>query len=282
MAAQKMPTLDLATPTVEIVNVTPAMAKCWLAEMPPKSNRSVSKLYIEKYAREMLAGNWGMNGKGIVFNEAGHLIDGQHRLHAVVLAGRPVMMLVIRNASNVGYVDERPRSAGAEATIRGARNGNTLIATVRWMWRYMRGELKLDGGAWSSTASFSELWDMCEANPGLSLSVAETGPKNFSGAPHATLAFVHFMGSRTSPEKANRFIADLQAGANLPDGSPVLALMKAAKTGAIGRSSMARDRLCAMVAKSWLSYERGRPLKLLKLCDGEKFPRFRTNWPDPD
>lgn len=282
MAAQKMPTLNLAMPTADIVKVTPAIAKRWLAEMPPQSNRNVSKLYVEKYAREMSAGNWDMNGKGIVFDEAGHLIDGQHRLHAVIMANCPVMMLVIRNARNVGYVDERPRSAGAEATIRGARNGNTMIATVRWLWRYMRGELKLDGTVWSSAASFSELWELYEANPDVSLSVAETGPKNFSGTPHATLAFVHFMASRTSHDAANRFIADLQSGTNLPDGSPVLALMKAAKTGSIGRSSMYRDRLCAMAAKAWLAYEGGRTIKRLRIIDGEKFPRFRTNWPEPD
>ena len=35
--------------------------------------------------------------QAIAFSESGRLLDGQHRLHAIVLANKPVTMLVAKN-----------------------------------------------------------------------------------------------------------------------------------------------------------------------------------------
>jgi hypothetical protein len=268
--------------SAEVLKVTPTLAQRWLATMPPGSNRNVSKLFVDKYSREMASGNWELNGKALIFNRDGHLIDGQHRLLAIIASGTTIMSLVVQCATNAGYVDERPRSAGAEAKIRGAKRGNAMMACCRWMWRYMRQELNPGGPIWGSSASFTELWDLYLQNPDIAHSVGITGAKSLSGAPHATLAFVHFMGSRTSLDKADQFITDLASGANLADGSPALALIRAPKTLDGNRSSALRDKIAAMTAKAWIAYESGRQIKLCKVGPSERFPRFRTNWPAPD
>lgn len=45
------------------------------------------------------SGDFVLTPDGLVFDEKGHLRNGQHRLHAIVRAGRPVVMQVARNAS---------------------------------------------------------------------------------------------------------------------------------------------------------------------------------------
>lgn len=60
--------------------VTPEMAENILAARGP--NRNVSASVINKYARDMLAGRWQLNGQTIKISKDGQLLDGQHRLEA--------------------------------------------------------------------------------------------------------------------------------------------------------------------------------------------------------
>lgn len=72
--------------------ITPKMAAEWLSKN--HSNRSVSKQVIRQYASDMSNGKWLRSHQGILIGKNGNLIDGQHRLSAVVAAGVDVEMLV--------------------------------------------------------------------------------------------------------------------------------------------------------------------------------------------
>lgn len=80
----------------QIVTVTPEIARQWL-EMNMSNNRPVMKSTVHSYARMMRNGNWNLTHQGIAFDERGELIDGQHRLYAVIEANIPVMMNVTYN-----------------------------------------------------------------------------------------------------------------------------------------------------------------------------------------
>lgn len=83
---------------VEQVTITPEMAEAMLAHNA--GNRNVRSGQVDMYAREMANGRWRLTGDGPRFDEAGALIDGQHRLLAIVKAGVPVDMFVFRGISN--------------------------------------------------------------------------------------------------------------------------------------------------------------------------------------
>lgn len=74
--------------------VTPEQAERWLATANRK-NRPLSPVFAGRYAADMKGGRWAVNGQGVVFDTDGHLIDGQHRLKAVVLSGTAVPLLVV-------------------------------------------------------------------------------------------------------------------------------------------------------------------------------------------
>jgi hypothetical protein len=42
------------------------------------NNRPVSQFTVDRYAQEMKAGRWKLNGEPIIFGKSGRLIDGQH------------------------------------------------------------------------------------------------------------------------------------------------------------------------------------------------------------
>ena len=83
------------TPTQEVLLVTPDMARRWLAQNT-SNNRPLSQATVQLYARDMREGRWQLTHQGIAFNPTGELVDGQHRLHAIVMADIPIEMTVAR------------------------------------------------------------------------------------------------------------------------------------------------------------------------------------------
>ena len=74
--------------------ITPAIAKKMLEKNT--NNRPIRWHHVQKLAEELLADEWQTTHQGIAFNNAGFLIDGQHRLNAIVQAGKAVTMSVTR------------------------------------------------------------------------------------------------------------------------------------------------------------------------------------------
>lgn len=81
--------------------ITPEQAKIWLARN--ENNRAIRRAVVERYAEEMRTGHWEETHQGIAFDEEGNLADGQHRLHAIILANRPIRMLVTFGLSQSAY-----------------------------------------------------------------------------------------------------------------------------------------------------------------------------------
>lgn len=78
---------------ISVVNVTPTLAKQWLGK---NHNRKLRKSVVDAYAKQMASGQWSQSHQGIAFSPTGELLDGQHRLAAVVQSGVPVSLVVVR------------------------------------------------------------------------------------------------------------------------------------------------------------------------------------------
>lgn len=75
--------------------VTPEMAKKLLSERNIKNYRKMDRNHIQELATEMRLGNWAYNGDSIKFDWDGYLMDGQHRLSAVVEYGKWVCFHIV-------------------------------------------------------------------------------------------------------------------------------------------------------------------------------------------
>ncbi len=64
--------------------ISPATARSLLDKVDPEHQRSVSRHIVHSYRTQMLNGEWRQNTpEPLVFDTAGRLIQGQHRLHAL-------------------------------------------------------------------------------------------------------------------------------------------------------------------------------------------------------
>jgi len=102
-----LPETAVPFPNAYFVDVTPEIAQSWLDAN--KSDRPVSESQVQKFAAKMQAGQWRMNHNGIAFAKDGTLLDGLHRLLAVVHSGMTVPMIVVINepVENMDVIDNR-------------------------------------------------------------------------------------------------------------------------------------------------------------------------------
>jgi hypothetical protein len=120
------------------VDVTPDMAARWLKVN--FRNRPVSDDTVRAYALDMINGTWTATHQGIAFNDRDELIDGQHRLLAVVKAGKTVRMMVTfglpakiegGDMTTMDAIDRgRTRSVSDQLKIQHGLKDGALIASV--------------------------------------------------------------------------------------------------------------------------------------------------------
>ncbi len=144
-------------PKVEIRDVTPE----WAAEILAKhdasieakkfNQRALGKNTVNAYAVDMKAGNWSLTGQGISFDVHGNLLDGQHRLAAVVKAGVTVKMLVLwdlpsktdNNLDTINLFDiGKKRSVGQQLKLSGYINYFDVASAARCLLMLSQGNMK--------------------------------------------------------------------------------------------------------------------------------------------
>lgn len=117
--------------TVE--TITPKRAKEYLVKNV--ENRPLRVGYINDLAFQMLEGKWEL-AQPISFDIQGHLLDGQHRLNAVVTAGVNVKMVVLRGmpSGTFGLYDQGIVRTAADLHHRmGGKSSNAACSVARSM-----------------------------------------------------------------------------------------------------------------------------------------------------
>ena len=80
--------------TVTLENVSPSRARELL--QLNTANRPLTKSVVERYVKFMEASDWPFTADPIKFSSENVLLDGQHRLHAIVSSGKTLPMLIAR------------------------------------------------------------------------------------------------------------------------------------------------------------------------------------------
>ena len=120
-----------------LLTVTPDMAKEWLRSN--NFNRPLKPRLVDNYVRQILAGNWRRTHQGIAFDNQGVIIDGQHRLHAIIRTGRAMPMLVFLNEKqSVHESIDNGKTRSLLDVVRLELHDNTIkgkhIGVLKAMW----------------------------------------------------------------------------------------------------------------------------------------------------
>lgn len=271
--ALKVPPTQVAA---EVVVVTPKVAAEML--LSNTSNRNVRPTVVGRYARDMAAGEWTLNGETIKVSETGVILDGQHRLHAVVKAGVAVTMFVVSGLpDSVQPTVDRglPRNIADAFRLRGEINVTELAAAVSQAILLKSPSPTMNGENWPST---SEAIRYLDAHPNIRESIhVGDRVRKLNGFAASTAAALHHIFSEIDQEDADTFWSLYVEGANLPSDSPILRLRELMFRERTAPRRMNRSRLFAVTIKAWNAWRRGQPMQLLKWKVGgsnpESFPR---------
>jgi hypothetical protein len=121
---------------ISIETITPAVARKML--QANTDNRPLTEAFVQRYASDIQAGQWVNDGSPIRFSCSGRLLDGQHRLMAVVASGGQIDAVVIRGLDDDAFetMDTgKPRTAADVLAINGAKNF-TCAASIAAAWIY--------------------------------------------------------------------------------------------------------------------------------------------------
>jgi hypothetical protein len=132
-------------------------------------NRPLSKPVVKAFAEAMRRGDWMVTHQGIAFDINGVLIDGQHRLAAIVEADVPVAVTVFTEVPEGTFdvLDTGKRRKAADVlAMDGEKSTTMLAAMIRAVWLYeTRRDLTWSGGGAAITNH--QIMETLAAHPSL-------------------------------------------------------------------------------------------------------------------
>lgn len=118
--------------------ITPDLAKQYLDTMG--INRRLQMPRVKMLVRNMERGTWQDNGASIVFNRSGRLVDGQHRLQAIIQSGIAQELVVVRDVDDAVTVFDLGKNRSIPDILRAggmpvelANPTNVAIAKLHFM-----------------------------------------------------------------------------------------------------------------------------------------------------
>lgn len=253
-----------------VEKITPEIATKYL-EMNVH-NRPIHQRHVEFLADEIKQGHWKMNGSSIVFNKD-TLIDGQHRLWAIITAGVSIKTLVVRGVDEGSFATIDTgimRTAGDVLGIAGEKNPSKLAAAARFIMAYQ--------AKFQSTRkkiANSKVIEIVDANPGLEESVEfirrAKGARILSSAVSSGL---HYLMAKKDPTLADELFTGIAKGFPPEAGETFLALREKLIACATASTYTKPNTLAVFVLKAWNAKRDGKAVRVFRYVVGEEVPKI--------
>jgi hypothetical protein len=255
---------------VEVAHVTPELAKSMLARNT--RNRPLNQRHAERFRDAILAGEWWMNGEAIIFAADGTLLNGQHRLWAIIAAGVGIDVMVVRGIDAEAFKTldgVRARRAGEVLSMSGETSGNQVAACVQALLCFVDSGGKISSGSTHNgrKATPSTCYRVLALHPGIRKSVFEMRRNVAFRSQHASM--LHYLFSTVSQKVADDF-ANVMADGHSDIGRPFVVFRETLLKTPI-RSDLRRI-YCAKAIKAFNAEMSGERPKMFKFLATEDFP----------
>ncbi len=272
--------------TAGVESIGPEEAKKLLATQA--RNRPLRKAKVLRFASQMRAGKWQVNGEPIIISADEELFDGQHRLQAIIEFGKPVLMMVVRGvagdtrrtmntgtsrtAADVLYMyDERATPTDARITS----------TAYRWLYKYLHKSSMFSGGRDQNPKEPPreptpyELLDLAIQHPKMRDAVvwARGKSSDVPGFRDGPMAFLYYVCVFQRSEKVGKkFFGQLVSGADLKANDPCYKLRQQMISLAMTSDHGDPVGYLARAIKAWNATRSGKPIELLIWRRAEGFP----------
>lgn len=265
--------------TAELVLVTPKMAQQWL--LKNHKNRNLRQAKVDRYARDLLAGSWRFTGESIKFDWDGNLIDGQHRLAALLKSGITIQLLVVRN------VDPKAQDVmdtGAARTtvdmlqLNGKQNASVIASGTRLCLNWEAGNIRTSVSNLTLNPTHSEVLAFVDADPRITWAsqLAQTLYPSMRSARPSVVAFSIWLTSSVDAVASREFHQSLADMSTSGPGDPRYSLLR--RLNAMSEEKTTQVGQAFAFIKSWNAWRAGETLTKIQAYGGGGKPSL---FPEP-
>ena len=246
----------------KIVTITPDEAMQLLEYN--QQNRPLNHQHVNRIARQILDGKWRFNGDTIKIATNNDILDGQHRLWAIVEAKIAIETIVVRGIEEDAFATidtlRKSRSGSDILALVGVTNyRSTISGALQWLIRWQKKTLD----SYRAPANKIENSDIEEAyknNRGVDRA-AERCTKLRSVANPAMLTFFYYILSNRNPDLAERMVSTMENPAGVGLNDPFFKLRVHFMSNDKRKDPLAT--IAMMIKAANAAYE-GREIKMLK------------------
>lgn len=254
--------------TVAVETITPDLASWWL--QMNTHNRPVNKAHVAMLADDMIKGRWTMNGEPIQFDREGRVLNGQHRLHAIIKANIPVQILVVRGLQPIAQdtIDiGAPRRMSHILHLNGYTSVRNLAALAVADWRYTN-RPDMTWGTTATTPSKVEQLELVNANKTLyaeAISQAQIAHKKANVAATAYAGLFVLVSRAGRLDSWESFHAAVCDGVGLTSGDARLTFrnLSMRRQNVLSGASWSQQAMLGMGIKAFNFYTAGKPVQRL-------------------
>ena len=249
------------TPIVVTAEITPKVAESLLANN--KGNRPLNPRVVDRYAADMAAGAWQTNGEPIIVGSDKRLLDGQHRLHAVIKSGVAIEALLVTGIDPEAQrtIDTGFKRGNADhLSMLGIKNATKTASTCRLLFAWE--QYRPLGNSPPRPPSVHEMLAVMDRWPCITeaIRLSDLCGKNRNGVHPSTLCL--FLTLAVSADEGNgnaeMFVRQFAYGAGLDIGDPVLHLRNHL-TSQLARSiKVIKNQHLAWLTQAWEAFLQGR------------------------
>ena len=264
----------------KVIQLDPRTAALWLDAMP--RNRKLKTGQVEFLARQIEDGKFEMTGQGAIFDREGHLLDGQHRCHAVIQTGTAVPINVVwgvdpdaQDKMDQGVV----RGFDGALQMDGVPYAKEIASGARLIYSFeQRGVVN---GAGIGRVAIPELREVVERHPLLYDGGRVAASTNGHGLryPRAVSCALYTLFAEVDQEDAEAFFEKLASGAGLEEGDPIFALRRVIIQEMSKQYHFDNLVLSALTIKAWNKWREGGKIHSLRWRQGGAAPE---SYPDID
>jgi hypothetical protein len=256
--------------------ITPSLAQNMLETSARTGfiNRNISQVMVRIYAQQMKKGEWILSNDAICIDNEGAIINGQHRLQAIILSGCSVMMLVCYGIDRNAFskMDRVKRRTDADnLSVLGVANNKTIAPGLRTLATYLsKGVFHEGGHGLIDAIHFFPLYEKYEAEFQQGVSFYQRqNVKRLTSAACVCLAVI-FLSIEQS--KAASFFEGFIKGENLASKNPILALRRQLDM-LMGKNQGQRfTTSIALTIIAWNLFFNGEKRSTLRWINKEKVP----------
>lgn len=257
---------------VRLQAISPKLAEKMLeADM---NDRTLRKGRVVSYAQQMQRGEWAPGGDAaIIFDRDGALMNGQHRLAAVILSGTTQVFIVLSGVEpKARDVMDRGLSRMLSDVLtmppRSEHDVNNLAAALRWIHRlnYIEavGGRSPHYGQVEHRPSVPELLSILDEHPDIRDSLKKVRPTMVHLHMRAATIAVHYRCSRLDGNDCDEFFDKLHSGANLGERDPIAVFRNQMLGEARETRRMIDFREAALLIKTWNFWRDGNEVQVIK------------------